>query len=152
MIRLSKLTDYAIVVMSEMAREGRTVHTVPHLADRTGVPAPTVAKVLKTLAAAGLMTSQRGASGGYTLGRPAAEISVAAIVTALEGPIALTACVEGADTQCGVERLCPMRGGWEKINRAIRTALEEVSLADLMGPPWTAPETAAAAIAPPLSA
>lgn len=137
MIRLSKLTDYAIVVMSEMARDGGTL-TVPCLADRTGVPAPTVAKVLKALAPAGLMTSQRGASGGYTLCRPATAISIAEIITALEGPIALTACLEGADAQCGVESLCPMRGGWEKVNRAIRTALEEVTLADMMGTAWVA--------------
>ncbi|WP_035691621.1 SUF system Fe-S cluster assembly regulator [Azospirillum halopraeferens] len=156
MIRLSKLTDYAIVVMSEMARTRGAVHTVPHLADRTGVPAPTVAKLMKTLAPAGLMTSHRGASGGYALARPAGEITIADIVTALDGPIALTACVEGADDQCGVESLCPMRGNWEKINGAIRTALEQVTLADMMTPAWSPPpgepppprRTAAAAARP----
>ena len=134
MIRLSKLTDYAIVVMSEMARHVGTVHTVTHLAERTGVPAPTVAKLMKALTPAGLTTSHRGAAGGYALSRAADAISIAEIITALDGPIALTACVEGADSQCGVERLCPMRGGWEKVNRAIRGALEQVTLADMMGP------------------
>ena len=137
MIKLSKLTDYAIVVMSEMARQVGAVHTVTQLAERTGVPAPTVAKLLKSLTPAGLMTSHRGAAGGYTLSRPAEAITIADIVVALDGPIALTACVEGADGECGVESLCPMRGGWEKINRAIRSALEQVTLADMMGPAWT---------------
>lgn len=137
MIRLSKLTDYAIVVMSAMANNGSAVHTVPQLAERTGVPAPTVSKLMKALVPAGLMTSQRGAAGGYTLAREPGDISIAAIITALDGPIALTACVDGAhDSQCGVESLCPMRGGWEKVNRAIRTALEEVTLSDMMTPPW----------------
>ncbi|HYH17288.1 MAG TPA: SUF system Fe-S cluster assembly regulator [Azospirillum sp.] len=139
MIRLSKLTDYAIVVMSEMARRVGTVHTVAQLADRTGVPAPTVAKLMKSLTPAGLMTSHRGAAGGYALTRPATDITIADIVVALDGPIALTACVEGAGEECGVESLCPMRGGWEKINAAIRGALEQVTLADMMMPAWTPP-------------
>lgn len=136
MIRLSKLTDYAIVVMSEMGRRPDATHTVAQLAERTGVPAPTVAKLMKSLTPAGLMRSQRGASGGYVLAQPPAEITIAAIVVALDGPIALTACVDGADDQCGVETLCPMKGGWEKINRAIRAALESVTLADMMTPVW----------------
>lgn len=141
MIRLSKLTDYAIVVMTAMANHGSTVHTVPQLAERTGVPAPTVSKLMKALVPAGLMTSHRGAAGGYELAKAPADISIAEIITALDGPIALTACVEGAgDSQCGVESLCPMRGGWEKVNRAIRTALEEVTLSDMMAPPWTPPD------------
>ncbi|HEY0833147.1 MAG TPA: SUF system Fe-S cluster assembly regulator [Azospirillum sp.] len=139
MIRLSKLTDYAIVVMSEMARRVGTVHTVAQLADRTGVPAPTVAKLMKSLTPAGLTTSHRGAAGGYALTRPATDITVADIVVALDGPIALTACVEGAGEECGVESLCPMRGGWEKINTAIRGALEQVTLADMMMPAWAPP-------------
>ncbi len=139
MIKLSRLTDYAIVVMSEMARHIGAVHTVAQLADRTGVPAPTVAKLMKNLTPAGLTISHRGASGGYALSRPAAAITVADIVVALDGPIALTACVEGAGEECGVESLCPMRGGWDKINRAIRSALEQVTLADMMAPVWTPP-------------
>jgi FeS assembly SUF system regulator len=131
MIRLSKLTDYAIVVMAQMARDRSAIQTVPQLADRTGVPAPTVAKLLKLLTPAGLMVSHRGAAGGYTLAKPAEDISMAAIIAALEGPIALTACVDGSDGQCGVESLCPMRGGWDKLNKAIRRALEEVTLADM---------------------
>jgi FeS assembly SUF system regulator len=103
MIRLSKLTDYAIVVMAQMARDRSALQTVPQLADRTGVPAPTVAKLLKLLTPAGLMTSHRGAAGGYTLARPAEDITMAEIIAALEGPIALTACVDGSEGHCGVE-------------------------------------------------
>ncbi|MBI1206171.1 MAG: SUF system Fe-S cluster assembly regulator [Azospirillum sp.] len=136
MIKLSKLTDYAVVVLTEMARQTPVVVTVPQLAERTGVPSPTVAKILKTMVPAGLMTSQRGAAGGYRLSRAAEEISIAEIITALDGPIALTACVHGVETVCGVESLCPMRGNWEMVNQAVRNALEAVSLADMMAPAW----------------
>ena len=78
-----------------------------------------------------LVSSQRGMRGGYTLSRPPEAISVAAIIEALEGPVALTACVEASDEHCNVASLCPIRGGWEKVNRAIRQALEAVSLAEL---------------------
>ncbi|HLI10604.1 MAG TPA: SUF system Fe-S cluster assembly regulator [Alphaproteobacteria bacterium] len=131
MIRLNRLTDYAIVVLSQMGREGSVMRTAPQLAHETGVPLPTVAKLLKTLAADGIVTSHRGVAGGYTLSRPADEISVAEIIASLEGPIALTACVEGSGGHCDVESLCPMRGNWEKVNRAIRHALEELKLAEM---------------------
>ncbi|MDR3517945.1 MAG: SUF system Fe-S cluster assembly regulator [Azospirillaceae bacterium] len=134
MFKLTKLTDYAIVLMSEMAAHPGVVRTGPQLAERTGVPVPTVAKLLKTLTAAGVMLSHRGATGGYVLARPATEISIAEIITALEGPIALTACVDGAEGGCGVESFCPMRGNWDKINLAVRTALEGLTLADMATP------------------
>lgn len=130
MIRLNRLTDYAIVVLSRMGQEPG-VRTAPQLAQDTGVPLPTVAKLLKTLAADGIIVSHRGAAGGYALSRPAEAISVARIIASLEGPIALTACVEGSGNHCEVERLCPMRGNWEKVNGAIRTALEALSIADM---------------------
>ena len=133
MIKLAKLTDYAVVVLGEMSRQPG-VHTVAQLATRTGVPEPTVAKLMKTLTRDRLVRSQRGAAGGYVLGRAAEDVSMADIVVALEGPIALTACVDGASGGCGVESLCAMRGGWDKLNRAIRTALEEVTLADMAAP------------------
>ncbi len=146
MFKLSKLTDYAVVVMSDLARRPGVVQTVPQLAERTGVPAPTLSKLMKLLTPAGLMVSHRGASGGYVLARGAEEISVAEIIAAVEGPIALTACVEGSDDTCGAESLCPMRGNWEKVNRAVRGALEGVSLADMMAlPDFLSPRTASAA-------
>ena len=138
MIKISKLTDYAVVVLTQLGRD-RAVRTVADLAESTGIPAPTVAKLLKPLAAAGLVASHRGANGGYALSLEPERITVAAIITALEGPIAVTECVGDTDSACGVERLCPMRGNWDKINRAVRRALEEVSLADMATPAWPLP-------------
>jgi Rrf2 family protein len=90
-----------------------------------------VAKLLKTLAADGIILSHRGATGGYALTRPPEAITVTQIISSLEGPIALTACVEGSGDYCGVEPLCPMRGNWEKVNGAIRGALDKLTLADM---------------------
>jgi len=126
------MIDYGVVILSQMAYWDDGLATAPELAQSTGLPAPTVSKILKTLAHSDLVTSHRGMRGGYTLSRPPEEISVAAIIEALEGPVALTACVEASDAQCNVASLCPIRGGWEKVNRAIRQALEAVSLAELV--------------------
>ena len=131
MIRLNRLTDYAVVVLSQMGRDPDRVHTTARLAEDSAVPLPTVSKLMKQLARAGLVTSRRGAAGGYVLSRPAAQITVVEVITALEGPIALTACVDGAVDHCDVEALCAMRGNWNKVNRAIETALASVSLADM---------------------
>lgn len=138
MIRLGKLTDYGVVVLTAMAGAPAVIHTAASLSDRTAVPAPTVQKILKLLARGRVLTSVRGAAGGYTLARAADRITVADIISAIEGPIALTDCVDGAEGTCGVERLCPMRGNWDKVNRAVRKALEEVSLTD-MAPPTAPP-------------
>ncbi|MCG8359583.1 MAG: SUF system Fe-S cluster assembly regulator [Kiloniellales bacterium] len=135
MFRLNRLTDYAVVVMSQMAHGRAQVRTAPQIAQSTGVPLPTVAKLLNALARDGVITSHRGAAGGYSLSRVPEEITVATIIQALEGPIALTACVHGSDDHCDVETLCPMRGNWEQVNRAIRKALESVTLADMMALP-----------------
>ncbi len=134
MFRLNRLTDYAVVVLAQMAlRPGRLVNAA-QVAQDTGVPQPTVAKVLNVLAKGGLIASQRGAAGGYSLARPAEEIDVAEIIQAMDGPIALTACVEAATDSCSVESLCPMRGNWERVNTAIRTALSNVTLAEMALP------------------
>ncbi len=134
MFRLNRLTDYAVVVMAQMARRADEVRTAPQISQDTGVPLPTVAKLLNALAREGLMISHRGAAGGYSLGRPASEITVAEIIQALEGPIALTACVDGTTGHCDVETLCPMRGNWDKVNKAIRGALSQVTLLDMTPP------------------
>ena len=134
MFRLNRLTDYAVVVMAQLALRDKDTMTASAIARDTGVPLPTVAKVLNALARDGLIVSQRGAAGGYGLSRSAAEIGVADIIQAIEGPIALTACVDGSTNHCDVEDLCPMRGGWDKVNRAIRGALDSVTLADMAGP------------------
>lgn len=131
MMRLSKLTDYAVVMMVHMGQTDGRVFSAAQIAEETGVPAPTVAKLLKELARADLLISIRGANGGYRMDRTPEEVSIAEVVQALEGPIALTACVDGADDNCTVESLCGMRGNWNKVNTAIRTALEGVSLAEM---------------------
>jgi FeS assembly SUF system regulator len=134
MIRLNRLTDYAIVVLSQLSLDRASVRTATQLAHETGVPLPTVAKILKTLTIEGIIVSHRGAAGGYALSRSPDAITAAQIITALEGPIALTACVEGSGGHCDVEQLCPMRGHWEKVNGAIRHALEKLTLAELAAP------------------
>jgi FeS assembly SUF system regulator len=128
MFRLSKLTDYAVVVMIRLA-QGEAIQTSPGVARATGIPEPTVAKVLKILSHAGLAQSQRGATGGYRLSRPLSTIAVADIIQALDGPIALTSCVDGGG--CDSATLCPMHGRWDPVNDAIRTALRGITLADM---------------------
>ena len=100
MLRLSKLTDYAVVVLVRLDSGMESVQTSPGIAATTGIPEPTVAKVLKTLAAAALVTSQRGARGGYRLARPLEDIPVGEVIAAMDGPIALAACVDGSATEC----------------------------------------------------
>ncbi len=128
MFRLSKLADYAVVVLVRLSRDGG-VQTSSGVAAGTGIPEPTVAKVLKAMAGSGLVTSLRGARGGYRLGRSLSAIPVADVIAAIDGPIALTACVDGGDCESGC--LCPMRGRWDPVNHAIRTALGAISLADM---------------------
>ena len=130
MLRLSKLTDYAVVVLVQLSR-GAACQTAPGIARATGVPEPTVAKVLKSLSTARIVTSQRGAHGGYSLSAPAGSIDVASVVSAIDGPIALVACVEGSGLDCEAQGLCPVRGRWDVVNTAIRTALSAITLADL---------------------
>ena len=131
MFRLNRLTDYGVVILSWMDRRRGELMTAPQLAQDTGIPQPTVAKILNMLAHGNILQSQRGVAGGYTLSRPADQVHMAEVVQALEGPIALTACVEGSGSDCEVESLCPMRGNWNKVNRAIYTALCDVTLADM---------------------
>ena len=133
MLRLSRLTDYAVVTLSAMARQQGCVLSSAALAEQSGVPEPTVAKILKLLARDGLVASVRGAAGGYRLDTPAAGISIGAVVAAVEGPVALTACVEGSAQECGMHGSCALRGKWDPVNDAIRAALEQVTVADVMG-------------------
>ena len=131
MFRINKLTDYAVVLLVEMARTGR-VRSTAEIASETGVPLPTVAKVMKALAHNGLVTSTRGAGGGYGLGRAPELITVADMIQAIEGPIALTSCVESSeDEECGIESLCPMSGHWSRVNTAVHKALSDVTLAQM---------------------
>ena len=132
MLRMSRLTDYATVLLAALAGEPERVQTAPSLAERTHIAAPTVSKLLKELQRAGLVISTRGLHGGYQLARPAAQISAAAILDALEGPVALTECAAGHG-QCDIEESCRVGRVWQRLNLAIRRALYEVSLAQLAG-------------------
>ncbi|MDZ7749311.1 MAG: SUF system Fe-S cluster assembly regulator [Halofilum sp. (in: g-proteobacteria)] len=133
MLRVSRLTDYATMVLAQMAREPEAVQTAADLAELTHLGRPTVSKLLKQLVRGGLLTSYRGAHGGYVLARPAEAISAAEIIDTVEGPMAVTEC-SLEDRQCELEDVCNVGHHWQRINRAIRSALEEVTLADLAAP------------------
>ncbi len=132
MLRISKLTDYAILIMVELTRDGEML-SAHALAERIHVEGPTASKVLKLLAGSGLLESYRGATGGYRVGRSAAEISVAEVIAAIEGPIAMTECsVE--EGLCSQEDNCDLRGNWQRISLAVAQALRDVSLAEMSAP------------------
>ncbi len=132
MLRISKLTDYAILMMVELTREGE-MFSAHAIAERIGVETPTASKLLKLLAGVGLLESYRGANGGYRVNRPAAEISVAEVIAAIEGPIAMTECsVEQG--LCDQEDSCELRGNWQRISVAVAEALEQVTLAEMAAP------------------
>jgi FeS assembly SUF system regulator len=133
-MRLSNLADYAVVIMSAAARAGQGARlSATVLADETGIPLPTTQKLLGKLAGAGLFRSARGGGGGFVLTRAAAEISLADVVEAVEGPIALTSCVETGRHDCALEGACHVRPHWGPVNNAIRGALSGVTLASLSG-------------------
>lgn len=132
MIRISKMTDYATVILAAMAHAPAGLHSAAALAERTRIGAPTVSKLLKMLQRAGLVRSTRGLHGGYTLARPPEAISAAAILDALEGPVAVTECSASAG-QCGIENTCEVGRAWQRVNLAIRRSLYGVSLAQLAG-------------------
>jgi FeS assembly SUF system regulator len=144
-LRVSKLTDYAVVVLSRLEAEGG-VQTAPGLSAGTGVAEPTVAKVLKMLSQAGLVEGQRGPRGGYRLLRPLSEVPLSDVIVAIDGPIALTACVDGGFGLCEAEHVCPVRGRWDPVNAAIRDALSGITVAEIATPkPAFAPPASAAA-------
>jgi FeS assembly SUF system regulator len=130
MLKMSRLTDYGTGVLAYLAGAGARPHSASEVAEQTGLPAATVSKILKLLTRAGLVTSHRGAQGGYALSRPATEITAADVIDALEGPLALTECAT-EDGNCELEALCLVGTAWQRINVAIRRALDEISLAEL---------------------
>lgn len=130
MLRVTRLTDYATVVLTVLAAEPETVLSAAELAERAGLEAPTVSKVLKPLAQAGLVEGFRGAHGGYRLTRPPGEISLLEIVEAMEGPIAMTECSLDEHV-CGIASQCGVRANWRRINDVVAAALSDVSLAQM---------------------
>jgi FeS assembly SUF system regulator len=133
MIRITKQTDYGIVLLTHLAANSDRQYNAPELAAEARLPLPMVSKILKLLARDGLLASHRGVKGGYSLARPAEEISMAEIIAALEGPIAITECVS-VDSGCSHEALCPASSNWRRINEAVRGALEGITLAEMALP------------------
>ena len=134
MIRLSRLADYGVVLMTHIATLADDMHTAHAVAGATRIPEPTASKILKALVRAELLDSHRGASGVYTLARQPDDIPITEIIIAVDGPIALTSCLDAEGSDCSLVPTCPTRTNWQKINDAIHRALDEVSLADMMGP------------------
>ncbi len=134
MLRVSKLTDYATVVMTVLADAPGEVHSAQDVATRAHLELPTVSKLLKQLVQAGLIESFRGVNGGYRLARAPARITIADIVTAMEGPIGMTQCSAHSGL-CDHESHCGVRVNWRRINDAIAGALAGVTLADMRKPP-----------------
>ena len=134
MFKLNRMTDYAILVLGALAHRQGEILATAQLAEMTGLNQPTVAKVAKTLMAADLLETQRGVHGGYRLARPAAAISLVQIVEAMEGPIAVNDCVDGAQAPCAVSNCCFISHNWNRVNLTVRNALSDVSLEDLIDP------------------
>lgn len=132
MIRVSRMADYGVVVLSHIAHKPEELHTAAAISGESQLPLPTVSKLLKQFAHAGVLKSHRGAKGGYSLSRTPEQITVAQIIGAVDGPISLADCLEGQEGVCGLESFCPMRGPWGRVSDAIRDALEGVTLADMM--------------------
>ena len=133
MLRVTKLTDYATVVLTALADAPDRVHSAAELAERAGLELPTVSKVLKPLAHAGLVTGFRGTNGGYRLARAAESISLIDIVEAIEGPVGVTEC-SGEHSKCELESHCGVRGNWRHVNDVVADALRNVSLAQMVAP------------------
>ena len=140
MIRLSRLTDYGVMLVTLMARDrDASPRSARDVAEQSRLPGPTVRKLLKALAHGGILETHRGVRGGYRLARPAEEITVADVIAALEGPIGITECTAHPGA-CGVEPLCPVRTNWGRINRAVSEALKGISLAEMARPFSFAPK------------
>jgi FeS assembly SUF system regulator len=132
MLQISRLADYATIVMVYIAREGG-IHNARDIANHTHIALPTVSKILKLMARSGLLNSQRGVKGGYSLARIPAEISVASVLSAIEGDFGMTDCSHLAGS-CTLETTCLVRSNWRLLSRAIYQALTCLTLADMAKP------------------
>ncbi len=134
MIRITKTTDYGIVLLTYMAESPEQRYNASELAEDTQLPSAMVSKILKILARENLLDSHRGVNGGYSLARGPREITVSEIIAALEGPIAITECIDDSPGECSQEPVCPLRSNWQLINNAIRSALDGLRLSDMARP------------------
>ena len=134
MIKLNKITDYAVVILGLLSSRSPNKFSTSKISSDTGLSIPTVAKVCKLLNNADLIKAGRGAHGGYYCETSPSEINVAVIVEAIDGPIAITACIEESEDLCDTQSICLLSGNWNKANNAILDALKSVSLSDLLNP------------------
>jgi FeS assembly SUF system regulator len=132
MIKVGKLTDYAIVMITALARQEVKIHKVADIAALTGIAHPTVAKIMKLLTRAQISVSERGAQGGYRLVKKPEEITMHDIIEAMEGPVALMHCLDEADQDCSITKLCGLKKSWQKINDEIKLALSRVTMKDMV--------------------
>ena len=140
MIRITRQTDYAIVLLAHMAsRPAAEVHTAKNAAHQSNIPLPMASKILKALAKGGLLVSQRGVKGGYRLAASADKISVGDVIQALEGPIGITECSSHPGS-CEREGSCPVQTNWRRINVAMREALDGIRLSDMVMPHVVRPD------------
>jgi FeS assembly SUF system regulator len=129
MLRISRLADYATVIMRNMSVINQAL-SAAELAQCTAIHLPTVRKLLKQLLNAGLLVSERGANGGYQLAKPSEQISLADIVEAIDGPLALTECSHPLG-KCAISNSCVSKENWLLINKVVKEALSEMSLAQM---------------------
>ena len=135
MIKLNKMTDYAVVCLGMLARNPGHSMSATELSKETGLTLSTVQKLLKLLMIKSeLIIAQRGSQGGYILNKKSSDISVVQIIEALDGPISITACVDSSDNFCEVSNICFLGGKWNKVNEVIRNSLNDISLDDLLNP------------------
>ncbi len=135
MLRIGRLTDYGILTLTFLARDPEQgTHNARDVSAKLQLPLPTVSKLLKLLARQGLLATHRGARGGFSLARPAREITLLEVIDAIEGPVSLTVCNERAPHDCQIEQHCMCRENWMKINQAVRGALAQISLTDMTQP------------------
>jgi len=135
MLKITRLSDYAVAVLGQLARSAESVQTAKGLAEKTGLPQPAVSKILKSLARSKLVASHRGVQGGYRLARDASHVSVADVIEAVEGPVALTDCGDESVPACEFTGQCSVQANWLRINQVVRRALANISVEDMMLPP-----------------
>lgn len=133
MLRLGKLTDYAMLILSWMAKEPQAILSAASIAEALYLPMPTVSKILKILSEAKLVSSVRGAEGGYHLARVATEITVADVIAAMEGDLAMTECCESVNL-CAIKSSCVMKANWQQINKMIHSLLSKLTIIDMTEP------------------
>jgi len=133
MMKLSKMTDYAVIILAEMAKQQDVLLSSSALASATELPEPTVSKILKLLGRHNIVESVRGVNGGYKLLQSPENITIATVVAAIDGPLTLTSCVDHDNECCERMRDCSMRGKWAPVNQAMQNALESISLHQMMG-------------------